>query len=377
MAERRRRAGLKAGRGRGSSGWGPSFGSAAGGPPGPIRPTRLGAPPPRRGRLPWILLVVALIALVPIGYVMYQLGSTLLTVTAPSTNASAGPIGGGTADVHGTVFILLMGSDERHDASGKTIPGQVPHSDTMILVAVDTDNKTARMLSVPRDLLVTIPGYGPDHRVNEAYTLGETQHVAGGGPVLAVKTIQQLTGIQVPYYAVTTFDGFRQTVDAVGGVPINVARPINDHTYPGEHDDYMPIYVPAGLQLMNGERSLEFVRSRHDDPLSDLGRNVRQQQLLNALSRKLLVPGRITQFDQFLAIARQNLRTNLAAAQILGLAQSMIGGGRPQVTQYALDYRYASDYNLGGAAVLKIRPAAQELFRDFANGTPPPANPAS
>ena len=124
----------------------------------------------------------------------------------------------------------------------------------MILVAIDATHKQARMLSVPRDLLVTIPGYGPNHRINEAYTIGENNHLAGGGPALAVKTMEQLTGIHIPYYAVTTFDGFRQTVDALGGVYVDVERPLTDHDYPGQGNDFMPIYVPAGRQALDGER---------------------------------------------------------------------------------------------------------------------------
>ncbi len=210
------------------------------------------------------MLTLLLVALVPVGYFGYPLASTVLSLNhgtvAPGSGSLAAP-GGAAPAPRGTVTVLLMGSDERHDKNGNVVAGDVAHSDTMILAAVDTDRKSVRLMSLPRDLLVSIPGYGPGHRINEAYTLGETNHLQGGGPALAVRTVEQLVGVQIPYYAVVTFDGFRQGVDAVGGVTIDVERPITDHDYPGDHFDLIPVYVPAGRQMLNGERGLWYVRS--------------------------------------------------------------------------------------------------------------------
>ena len=380
MAQRRRRAGLRDGGRRGGTKWGPLPASAyAAGPGG-------GGEPPgrRRRRWPWILLALLLVALVPVGYYGYKVASTLTTISQSGSDPNTGgnvPANLG-APPQGTVTILLMGSDERHDKNGNIVSGDVPHSDTMILVAVDTDHKAVRMLSVPRDLLVTIPGYGPGHRINEAYTLGETNHLPGGGPGLAVRTMEQLTGIKIQYYAVVTFDGFRQGVDAVGGVTIDAERPITDHDYPGEHDDYLPVYVPAGRQLMDGERSLEYVRSRHDDPLNDFGRNQRQQHFLNALSAKVLKPARIAQFTQFLDIIKTNLRTNLSPAEMLGLGNAMVTGGRPKIQSYAVGPNLVHDpsareFALYGAVLIPNQKAINDLVKAFLRGDPAPGASAS
>jgi LCP family protein required for cell wall assembly len=324
----------------------------------------------------WIVLAVLVALLAPVGYVVYSLASTLCAVSTCSGSGNAGLPDAGGVSIGGTVYVLVMGSDERHDANGKIVSGDVPHSDTMILLALDTDHHAARMLSVPRDLLVSIPGYGPGHRINEAYTLGTVDHLPGGGAALAVRTMEQLTGINVPFYAVTTFDGFRQVVDAVGGVQIDADRPITDHQYPGQGNDYMPIYIPAGLQLMDGARALEFVRSRHDDPLSDFGRNQRQQKLMRALSQKLLQPERLGQFNQFLDIARTNVSTNLSPAQILGLARTLAGAGR-QIKTYAVGPSYvtspsASQQLLLGAVLIPDKARIAALVSAFQNGDPPP-----
>jgi LCP family protein required for cell wall assembly len=333
-----------------------------------------------------VLLAVLLVALLPVGYYGYGLISTLFAVSShgagidPNADSNAPQT---TVAPQGTVMVLLMGSDERHDKNGNIVSGDVAHSDTMILAAIDTDHKAVRMLSVPRDLLVTIPGYGPGHRINEAYTLGEVHHLVGGGPALAVRTMEQLTGVTIPYYAVITFDGFRQGVDAVGGVTIDVQRPITDHDYPGDHYDYVPVYVPAGRQLMNGESSLEYVRSRHDDPIGDFGRNVRQQHFLTALSAKLLKPERIGQFTQFLDIIKSNLRTNLSPAEMLALGNSLVGGGRLKTQTYAVGPNFAGDptpaqYARYGAVLIPRTAAINQLVQAFLNGTTAPTGtPAS
>jgi LCP family protein required for cell wall assembly len=326
-----------------------------------------------------VVLVVLLVLMLPVGYFGYGLVSTLFAI---SPGGSAGPIEalqgqqGGEAP-QGTTYVLVMGSDERRDKNGNTIPGEVPHSDTMILVAVDATHKQARVLSVPRDLLVTIPGYGPNHRINEAYTLGESDKLPGGGPALAVKTMEQLTGIHIPYYAVTTFDGFRQTVDAVGGVYINVERPISDHDYPGQGADFMPVYVPAGWQQLDGERGLEYVRSRHDDPLSDFGRNQRQQRFIEALSHKVLQPERISQFNQFMDIIKANVRTNLSPAQILGMGNAMISVGKGHIQGYAVGPGYvqppsAAQFAAYGAVLVPDNAAIAKLVKAFQDGSTPP-----
>jgi LCP family protein required for cell wall assembly len=335
--------------------------------------------PPRR-KWPWILLGVLLVLAVPVGYFGYNIASTLCSI---SSNCGIGGGGGAIADnnggvtVSGTIFVLLMGSDERRLPNGQVASGDVPHSDTMILVAMDTDHKQARMLSVPRDLVATIPGYGPIHRINEAYTIGETQHLAGGGPALAVKTMEALTGINIPYYAVTTFDGFRQTVNAVGGVAINVDRPIIDHDYPGQSTDYMPVYVAAGPQLLDGEKALEYVRSRHDDPLGDFGRNQRQQKFLNAISHKLLQPARVSQFQQFMDIVKNNVRTNLSPGQILAMGQSMISIGKGHIQTYAVGPNFVTQpssgpYAILGAVLVPDKAAMRSLVTAFLRGDPPP-----
>ena len=98
----------------------------------------------------------------------------------------------------------------------------------MILVTVDPNTKTAGMLSIPRDLWVSIPGYDED-RINKAYFLAQRDNYPGSGPALAMRTVQYNLGVPVHFYAQIDFEGFRQIVDTLGGIDIYVPETIDDH----------------------------------------------------------------------------------------------------------------------------------------------------
>ncbi|HKG24563.1 MAG TPA: LCP family protein, partial [Thermomicrobiales bacterium] len=174
-----------------------------------------------------------------------------ITPTATSTPGEI-PKWNGT----GRLTMLLLGVDRREDEPSR--------SDTMILVNVDPVSKTASMVAIPRDLRVIIPGYGV-HKVNAAYAFGEADGVKGGGPALVTQTIETNFGVHIDYFAEVDFAGFVKIVDTVGGVTIDVPYPIKDDAYPASGNNYMRVYFPAGWQHLDGERALQYARTRHDD----------------------------------------------------------------------------------------------------------------
>ncbi|GIW03779.1 MAG: hypothetical protein KatS3mg059_0399 [Thermomicrobiales bacterium] len=149
--------------------------------------------------------------------------------------------------------ILLLGVDRREDEPSR--------SDTMILVNIDPIKKTAAMMSIPRDLKVMIPGYGMD-KINAAYAFGDRDEVPGGGPGLAIRTIEANFGIRIDYFAEVDFNGFIKIIDTVGGVMIDVPYPIKDDAYPADGTNYMRVYFSAGWQHMDGKRALQYARTR-------------------------------------------------------------------------------------------------------------------
>src|SRR3954449_3618715 len=195
--------------------------------------------------------------------------------------------------------LLVLGSDHRSKRSIDGKLGAKPLSDTIVLVRLDPQRKRIAVLSLPRDLAVSIPGVGDGIKINEAYT--------EGGPQKTLDTVKHLfqsaTGQDFPVNSVidVDFNGFQRAVDYVHGVYVDV-----DRRYYNPHGTgYAAINVPAGYQKLRGGDALAYVRYRHTD--SDLFRNARQQDFLRQAAnqpavRKLRTP---SEASKLVAIFRQ------------------------------------------------------------------------
>lgn len=224
------------------------------------------------------------------------------------------------------ITLLLLGVDRREDEPSR--------SDTMILVNIDPVKKTAAMLSIPRDLKVMIPGYGMD-KINAAYAFGDSDEVPGGGPGLAIRTIEANFGIRIDYFAEVDFNGFIKIIDTVGGVMIDVPYPIKDDAYPADGTNYMRVYFSAGWQHMDGKRALQYARTRHDD--GDGRRSVRQQQVLLALRQQALSLDLLPKAGELIAELGDAVRTDLSPTQALKLARLASEIQQNGIEQYSLD----------------------------------------
>jgi LCP family protein required for cell wall assembly len=217
------------------------------------------------------------------------------------------------------VNILLLGVD------AQTADDQPPRSDTAIVVQVDPIDKTVAMMSVPRDLIVWIPGVGDD-KFNAAYPIGEQNEgedvdsgeIPGGGPTLVAQTIGANFNIQIHYYVTIDFDGFEQVVDTVGGVVVDVDSQLTDNQYPTRDLRLTRIYFPSGLQKMDGQTALEFVRTRHAD--SDFGRAERQQQVLMAIREQATALDLFSNAESLLRDMQDMVRTDLNFNHMMALA---------------------------------------------------------
>ncbi|HWQ13789.1 MAG TPA: LCP family protein, partial [Roseiflexaceae bacterium] len=208
-------------------------------------------------------------------------------------DARPGPV---LASPLGGTNLLLIGVDERPDQ-----PQEGVRSDTLVLVHLDAAGRRVSMLSIPRDSRVRIREVG-EAKVNFAYAYGyaNAQALYGegvtpqqGGMALAAETLEPFLGIPIHYTAQVNFDGFAAIVDALGGVTIDVPRPIVDDAYPTPDFGVTRVEFQPGPQRMDGARALIYARTRHAD--SDFGRAERQQQVIRAILDELRARGLLGQ----------------------------------------------------------------------------------
>jgi LCP family protein required for cell wall assembly len=267
------------------------------------------------------------------------------------------------------VTILVMGIDRR---KGEAEKGYL--TDTLMLVTVDPVAQTAGMLSVPRDLWVEVPGYGVD-TINTANRTGDYYSYPGGGPALALKTVQHNLGVTVNYYVRLDFTAFETLIDAIGGIDVEVAEDIADPQYPDGSYGYEPFYLSAGPQHLNGHDALRYARTRHDS--SDIDRARRQQQVVMAVRNKILnlkmLPKLITQAPALYQTLNESVQTDLSLDQIISLALLAQDIPTENIRSEVIDFHYVLDYTTpeGRQVLVPLRDKIREL-RDsmFSTSTP-------
>jgi len=252
------------------------------------------------------------------------------------------------------INILLLGLDQRDDERELGLPTR---SDTIIVVSIDPQTRSAAMISFPRDLWVEIPGFASE-RINVAHALGEAYKVPGGGPKLTERTIEANFGINLHYFARVDFRGFETLVDTLGGVLIDVERPISDDEYPTPDYGIKRLFIPAGLQLMNGQRALEYARSRHSD--SDFGRMRRQQQVLLGMRDRALQIGILPKVPSLLQVAQQAVTTDLKPFDLLALAKLAQTIDRDGIATLVIDANYADPF-VGAQGQQLLRPRKEAI----------------
>lgn len=277
-------------------------------------------------------------------------------------------------DGESRITILLMGVDLR-DLEAEEGP---PRTDSMMVVSLDPQAGTLGILSIPRDMWVAIPGYDYG-KINTAYQLGEIFHLPGGGPQLAMDSVEQLLGIQIDYYGQINFTAFEKLIDEIGGVKINIPAEIKIDPRGGK-----PIKVlQPGIQTLPGDIALAYARARNT-PGGDFDRADRQQQvLMGVLDRILtfdLLPSLIAKAPALYAELQGGIRTNLTPDQAIKIAliAGQIGTANIQRAIIGPD-AVTQDTSPDGLYILKpipdkIRQVRDEIFASAAITNPVVAN---
>jgi polyisoprenyl-teichoic acid--peptidoglycan teichoic acid transferase len=189
--------------------------------------------------------------------------------------------------------VLLLGVDERENDAGR--------SDSMIVLTVNPEHQSVKMLSIPRDTLTEIVGKGIKDKINHAY--------AFGGVGMSMDTVENLLDIPIDYYVQINMDGFEDIVNSVGGVTVN-----NDLNF-----SYQGFNFPEGELTLSGKEALAFSRMRKEDPRGDFGRQLRQREVIQGVIQEGASLSSLWNFDNIFKALGNNVKTNLTFEEMVDI----------------------------------------------------------
>lgn len=273
---------------------------------------------------------------------------------------------------NGRINFLLLGiGGAGHDAPDLT--------DTMIFASIQTETNKASLISIPRDIWI------PDlkDKINSSYMYGKTKAGVKAGIALAKLTTAVILGQPINNAIVIDFSGFKEVVDTLGGIQVNVENGFTDNQYPiaGKENDncngdktyacrYMTITFNPGLQTMDGEKALEFVRSRHaqGDEGGDIARQKRQQLIIEAIIKKILTPQVIVNIGtdkKLIDIFNKDFITDMNLSEMATLGRFIVNA-RPNIKTYTIpdsllfnppnEYLYHNDLYTHAFVFIPARP---------------------
>ncbi|MDQ0156948.1 polyisoprenyl-teichoic acid--peptidoglycan teichoic acid transferase TagU [Robertmurraya andreesenii] len=192
--------------------------------------------------------------------------------------------------------VLMLGVDERKGDKGR--------SDTIIVLTVNPNKNSIKMLSIPRDTRTEIIGHGTVDKINHAY--------AFGGEEMSMNTVEHFLDIPIDYYVKINMEGFKDIVNAVGGITINNTFAFSDYDY-----DFK-----KGNITLNGDEALVFVRMRKQDPSGDYGRQQRQRLVIQGVIDKGASFSSLTRFNDIFGALGKNVKTNLTFDEMIDIQKN-------------------------------------------------------
>lgn len=307
--------------------------------------TRASAPPKKKrgrsGKLRRWFVFLSLFVLLLVGgvagAVYWKIDNTLDTVTKPNDQFTS-PVSHNVDPTYSStkpLSFVVLGMDSRPETGSM-------NTDVMIVAVANPETKKVTMVSIPRDTRVKIPGYRDYHKINSVYANGEADRRKAernnkipteDGVSLTKKTLSEILGIPIDHYVAIDFDGFKAVIDELGGVEVNVDRKLvyDDPT------DNTHINLNPGVQTLNGEQALGYVRHRHDNRgtkyySSDFDRNRRQQEVIRAIVDKAGSLEGLTKVFTVMDVGAKHIHTDLSKDQIKGLAYDFKGFNANTVT---------------------------------------------
>jgi LCP family protein required for cell wall assembly len=265
-------------------------------------------------------LVVAIVAWLVLSLVLFLVSAQIQSGSVPNSVSAA--LSPGSNMLTGTDTVLVIGTDQR--PKGSKEPGAFAggiRSDTMMLWRIG--GGTSRRLSIPRDTQVPIPGYGVT-KINAAYSYG--------GPALAIKTVENLTGVKINHLIIVNLANFPKFIDAIGGVTVKTGR-ICSNISGGVKNGGFSLFLRPGVHHLTGIQALTLARTRENAcsaASNDLTREAYQQKILNAIKGQLLSPSIFFRLPWASWAAPKAVRTDMGGATLMTLfAAAELGGSAP------------------------------------------------
>lgn len=213
--------------------------------------------------------------------------------------------------------VLLLGIEDYSDEHDQG------RSDTIMVATFNPSLQTMKLVSIPRDTLVEIPDH-KDNKINHSY--------AYGGKELVIETVEDFLDIPIDYYVTVNFDGFKNIVDILGGVTVDVPFDFDDINNKWER-----FYFKEGSQKLNGEEALVYARMRMKDPRGDFGRNERQRQIVTAVIDKLSSPKTLLKIDDIAGEIGDNIETNMQVKEAIAFRKKYPDFGSSSIEQLEIN----------------------------------------
>ncbi|MDW3784567.1 LCP family protein [Staphylococcus saprophyticus] len=242
-----------------------------------------------------ILVMLALIAVIYLGYKIFSVGGSIHNPL--DRDKSSLKDKNVNLDDGDPFTIALFGVDSNAERNAN---GGGQRSDTIMVLSVNPEKKTTEIVSIPRDTQADIVGKGTTEKINHAY--------AYGGPDMAVKSLEKLLNVPIDHYATIDMDGMQDMIDTVGGITVT-----SNATF--SYDGYQ--FTEGERSKMDGKEAMAFIRSRKEDGAGgDFGRQERQQLVIQGLANKLTSVSSITHFNSLMNHVEDNVKTDLSVGEL-------------------------------------------------------------
>src|SRR5699024_4642859 len=293
----------------------------------------------RKGRVFTLILILAFLSVASYATYLYVKADSALSGSYEDNGREKSDLRETIVDPKfDNVSILLMGVDEnkKRDNAGSA------RTDTLMLATLNKDEKSVKIVSIPRDTLVYLPEVGYETKINHAH--------AFGGSKATMNAVESLLDVPVDYYVKVNFEAFVEVVDSLNGIEVEVPYEFKESNSKDKRDS---IHLKKGLQTLNGEEALALARTRKLD--NDIERGKRQQDIVKAAIKKATSISSVLKYDNMIDAVGDNMKTNLTFDEMKSLVA--YGTSKDDLDIETLQLE-GTDYQPSGTYYWKVDDAA-------------------